>query len=201
MVGIVALVAVIGAVGVGGALGPASTFAQVDDGPVNLGDVEVSAAEAVEIAEGESDGTAVELEAFTSILSGLPVWEVEFVDENGNETEVYVDGTSGDVLNVETEPADADEADDEDEANASLVEVPLRDAVVIAEGEVDGGVAVEGELFPARVDGTPVWEVEVVSADGDETEVYVDATNGDVLDVQTESPDGDDEDDEEEEDD
>ena len=100
---------------------------------INVSQIEVSAQQAIEIAENETNGTVVELELMTVAVNDTEegtetaddnettdetetlVWEVELLSQNGTEQEVLVDATDGTVLGVETD--DADEADDDDGEN------------------------------------------------------------------------------------
>lgn len=59
--------------------------------------------------------------------------------------------------------------------------VTIDQAIKTASGKVQGTI-VEAEL--EKKHGKTVWEVEVVGADGNVTEVHIDAASGDVIDTE-----------------
>ncbi|MFC7047338.1 PepSY domain-containing protein [Halobacteriaceae archaeon GCM10025711] len=94
-----------------------SAVTQEDDGKegaVELGQVNVSAGDAIAAAENETEGTVVELELFAAEVERTPVWTVEFLLDDGSEREVFVDATDGTVLGVRTDEHDRDDFDDDD---------------------------------------------------------------------------------------
>ena len=72
---------------------------------------------------------------------------------------------------------------DDDSITQSNVSLSEQDAVDIATAEANGTV---GEVELESENGTPVYEVELVTANGGETEVAVHADDGTVLEVETE---------------
>ena len=101
-----------------------------------------------------------------------------------------------------------DEEEEEDPVNVSQVHVPAREAIAIAENETNGtvvglelttvapnelGAENETETEEAAENETTdenevlAWEVELVAQDGTEKEVLIDATDGSILGVLTES--------------
>lgn len=77
----------------------------------------------------------------------------------------------------------SDRHDDEDKAELQALNaaaVTLQQAVATAEA-AQGGKAVSAE-FDAGEDGGPsVWEIEFISASGEETELHVNAATGDLI--------------------
>lgn len=73
-----------------------------------------------------------------------------------------------------------------------------QDAIEIALKEVPGTVE---EVELEDEDGKLVFEIEIVSTDGTETEVEIDAMSGDVLEIESDDDEDDDEDDESEDED
>lgn len=96
---------------------------------INVSQIEVSAQQAIAIAENETNGTVVELELVTEAVNETEeetetaadnetedenetlVWEVELI-QDGTEQEVLVDATDGTVLDVQTEDGEQDDADE-----------------------------------------------------------------------------------------
>lgn len=72
-----------------------------------------------------------------------------------------------------------------------------QEAIEIALKEVPGLVE---EVELEDEDGVPVFEIEIVSADGLETEVEIDALTGDVLEIESDEDEDGDDDDENEDD-
>ena len=89
---------------------------------------------------------------------------------------------SGLALAQDSGPSMLDGGEDESiaQSNVSLSE---QEAVDIATAEANGTV---GEVELESEDGTPVYEVELVTANGGETEVAVHADDGTVLEIETE---------------
>jgi uncharacterized membrane protein YkoI len=164
--------------------------------------VTLSEADAVGIATAETNGTVEEVELESE--DGTPAYEVELVTADGTETEVTVHADDGTVLEAESEAEDDemeddemedDEMEDEYESNESEgedeeesvapenVTLSEEDAVSIATAETNGTVE---EVELESEDGTPAYEVELVTADGTETEVTVHADDGTVLEFESE---------------
>lgn len=144
----------------------------------DLSEVSVSAASALDVATNETNGTAVELELGTT--SGTPAYDILTVGPNGVST-VVVDATNGSIVRTSTERrGQVDELSGIDLADLRSAS----EAVQIAQNETNGTVT-EVNL---QVDEGPVfYEVELHSADGTESTVFVDVTEGPVLGVQTEA--------------
>ena len=142
--------------------------------------VSLSEEDAVGIATAEVDGTVEEVELESE--DGTPAYEVELVTSNNSEVEVTVHANNGTVLETESEAEDEEHEDEEYVApgNVSLSE---EEAVGIATAEADGTVE---EVELESEDGTPAYEVELVTSNGLETEVTVHADDGTVLEIETE---------------
>jgi Predicted membrane protein len=75
-----------------------------------------------------------------------------------------------------------DDGDDDDTIAAENVSLSEQEAIDIATAETNGTVE---ELELESEDGTPVYEVELITADGTETEVAVHANDGTVLETES----------------
>jgi uncharacterized membrane protein YkoI len=89
-----------------------------------------------------------------------------------------------------------DDADDEESIAANNVSLSEEDAIDVATAEANGSV---DEVELESEDGTPVYEVELVTENGSETDVAVHANDGTVLETESEAEDEDEEMDEDEE--
>jgi uncharacterized membrane protein YkoI len=155
---------------------------------ISPGDVSLSEEDAVGIATTEANGTVEEVELESE--GGTPAYEIELVSADGSETEVTVHADDGTVLEFETEDEYENETEDEyenetEDEHVAPGDVSLseEDAVGIATAEANGTV---GEVELESEGGTPAYEIELVSADGSETEVTVHADDGTVLEFETE---------------
>lgn len=140
----------------------------------------ISFADAIAAASAQvTEGVPYEVEFET--LDGQSVIEVEFLI-GATVREAYVDPSSGEVITVRDEPADHTEQTAEDlQARADMVggaQVSLPQAAEIGAAHA-GGTAEEVE-FMIR-DGELVADVEVRTAEGSVTTVYVDAISGEVV--------------------
>ncbi len=147
---------------------------------ISPGDVGLSEEDAVGIATTEANGTVEEVELESE--GGTPAYEIELVSADGSETEVTVHADDGTVLDFETEDEYENETEDEYVAPGD-VSLSEEDAVGIATAETNGTVE---EVELESEGGTPAYEIELVSADGSETEVTVHADDGTVLEFETE---------------
>ncbi len=163
---------------------------------ISPGDVSLSEEDAVGIATTEANGTVEEVELESE--GGTPAYEIELVSADGSETEVTVHADDGTVLEFETEDEYENETEDEyenetedeyenetEDEHVAPGDVSLseEDAVGIATTEANGTVE---EVELESEGGTPAYEIELVSADGSETEVTVHADDGTVLEFETE---------------
>lgn len=98
-------------------------------------------------------------------------WEVLVRTADGNGTEVWVDATSGDVLDQRSEDVPG-------EARDSAPEFTAMEAVEAARTAVSDGTVTDLDID--REGGKVVWDV-VVEGNGTETDVQIDATNGEIL--------------------
>lgn len=98
-------------------------------------------------------------------------WEVLVRTADGNGTEVWVDATSGDVLDQRSEEVPS-------EARDGAPSFTAKEAVEAAETAVGSGSVTDLDIDRER--GTVIWEV-TVEDNGNETDVKIDASSGEVL--------------------
>lgn len=128
----------------------------------------ISRDEAVEIAQGEVSGRLEDVDLERK--SGQLVYEVEIDD-----TDVYIDAQDGTVLHIDYDD-DRVSSIDTGNSNTSGPEISAEEAIAIARNEVDGRV---DDVELERKGGRLVYEIEVGNYD-----VYIDATDGAVLNVE-----------------
>jgi uncharacterized membrane protein YkoI len=128
----------------------------------------VLAADAAAAALAAVSGAVVEIGTGTE--NGAPVWEVLVRTDDGSGVEVYVDQASGAIVKQEPEELP-------DEARTAAPAVTAADAIATALAAVPGDVR---DVDLGTESGTVVWEVEVAHGGG-ATEVYVDATTGEIV--------------------
>lgn len=131
---------------------------------------EVTLEQAKQTAEAAQNGIAIGIELDEE--NGSLVYEVEFVD-----ADVLVDAVNGEVLSTEPENDASDR--EQDTQYQSLATVTLEQAMQTAE-DAHSGTPVAINLD--EEDGSLVYEVEFPDAD-----VFVDAGNGEVLQVEPEN--------------
>lgn len=157
---------------------PGAGAAPADDQPVaqptpvlEADPAEISASEAIAIAEATVGGALVEIER--SVEGGRAVYEVERRLTDGRSFEVTIAAADGTVLAIEQEE---DTPVTTPVGDGTLIGVDAAVAATIAEV---GGTFVEAEL--EREGGSLFYEVELRGADGVVREVAVDAATGAVL--------------------
>ena len=137
--------------------------------------------EAINAALEKVPGTVEEVELEDK--KGTIVYEIELVSTDGTEHEVEVDAQTGEVLKVEAD--DENENEEEDSQNqaklAKQAKITEDEAINMALEKVPGTV---NEIELEVENGTVVYEIEVLSTDGTEQEVKVDAQTGEVLKVE-----------------
>ena len=131
----------------------------------------LDASAAVRVALSTIPGGAV-IEVERDTHEGRPVWEVLVRDPNGRGIELNIDPTTGSIVKREWEELPWYVRDS---APAVDITTAMTKALAAAPGIID-----EAEL-ELRTDGRLVWEIEIVTANGREIEVYVDATTGEIV--------------------
>ncbi|SDD67631.1 PepSY domain-containing protein [Streptomyces prasinopilosus] len=141
---------------------------------------DVSAAEAVSAALKHRPGTAVSVEMDDDDDDGehrgRAAWEVGVLGGGDTRYSVWIDPDSGRVL--------GSERDDDDDNDAAGVRAALKGTSVTA-GEAAKAAAAEGTVTSVDLDddgprGEAAWEVETVTAGGDDREWRVGPDNGEV---------------------
>jgi uncharacterized membrane protein YkoI len=157
-----------------------------DGTPVYEVELVTAGGAATEVAVHADDGTLLssESEDEENETEEHDEMEEENETEEHDEMEEENETEEHDEMEEENETEEHDEMEEDDETvapgNVSLSE---EDAVGIATAEANGTVE---EVELEREDGTPVYEVELATADAAETEITVHADDGTVLDVETE---------------
>ncbi|MFD2133984.1 PepSY domain-containing protein [Pseudogracilibacillus auburnensis] len=146
--------------------------------------------EATKIALEQVPGTVKKVELDDE--NGSLVYEFEIISGDGQEFDVKIDALTTTVLKVEADDID-DDADDEKEeaALAKQVKVTKEEATKIALEEVPGTVK---EMELDDEDHLFVFEFEILSKDGKEYDVKIDAQTGKVMKVELDDEDEEDED-------
>ncbi|MBD7985721.1 PepSY domain-containing protein [Sporosarcina sp. Sa2YVA2] len=140
---------------------------------------------ATKIALEKVPGTIDEVELEDE--DGTIVYEFEIVSEDGTEQEVKVDANTGKIVKVEADDEDGEEQGQEEDDELSQAElakqakITEKAATKIALEKVPGTI---DEVELEDEDGTIVYEFEIVSADGTEQEVKVDAKTGKIVKVE-----------------
>ena len=144
--------------------------------------------ESISIALKEVSGKVTDVELEDE--DGTIVYGVEIVDAQGIEHDVKVDAKTGKVLKVEaddeeeTEGAEENDGEVSDKAEqeqlAKLAKISQEEGISIALQEVKGNVT---DVELEDEDGTIVYGVEIVDAEGLKHDVKVDAKTGKVVKV------------------
>lgn len=139
-------------------------------GGAAAGDLTASGLAAIEAAEADQDGTAVEIDD----QDDDGTWEVTV--RIGDRTVEVTVGADGEVAGTD----DEDDLDAEDIAALDAATTTLAEAIETAVAQT-GGVLDDAELD--EEDGTYVWKVSVDGTDAgdDDVEVHVDTVSGEVV--------------------
>ena len=147
--------------------------------------------EAINAALEKVPGTVEEVELEDE--KGTIVYEIELVSTDGTEHEVEVDAQTGEVLKVEADDDDEENEEEDSQNQAELAKqakITEDEAINTALEKVPGTV---NEVELEDENGTMVYEIEVLSTDGTEQEVKVDAQTGEVIKVEANDEGNDDE--------
>lgn len=138
---------------------------EVPDEEVPNGRIDATAAVEAALLAVPGDVVELELERERTTI----VWEVGVLGADGSGTEVTIDSQSGEVLRQETLRLSS--------VQSTAPAVTAVQAIDIARDTVDGRVRA---MDLDTEQGVVVWEVEVIGTRGG-TEIYIDATSGDVV--------------------
>ncbi|MEV7860506.1 PepSY domain-containing protein, partial [Streptomyces hirsutus] len=147
----------------------------LDDDDARALSADVTAAEAVFVALKHQPGTAVSVEMDDDDDGehrGRAAWEVDILGGGDTWYSVWIDPSSGKVLGSER---------DDDDDDAAEVRAALKGTSVTAE-EAAKAAAAKGTVTSVDLDddGTEGWEVETVTAGGDDREWLVGLNSGKV---------------------
>ena len=139
-----------------------------------VSEAKIKMAEARQIALGRVPGTIKEGRLHRE--DGKTVFEIEVHTANGEATEVYVDAIDRGIVKVES----AGKVKNRDRLT-SEARITFEQAEQASLRRVPGTI-VESEL--ERENGKIVYSLKIISADGNESEVEIDAVSGEVLEVE-----------------
>lgn len=142
--------------------------------PASIGEAEARRLAVEEVGGGQ----AVHIRADRD--DGRSEWEVLVRDADDRLVEVTLDAADGRVMEV-----DVEDDDDEDHRGsvAAAATVSAQEAGELALEAVGGGEVLQ--VSADEDDGRPEWDVDVADADGRLVDVTIDATDGRVLEVDT----------------
>lgn len=126
------------------------------------------------IGEAKS-GDIIKLESLD--LKGKAIYEFELADENGFEWEFMCDGSTGKIIETESEVSSPN-------AMAFKANVIEDDAVKIALKAYPG--VVEEVEYEIEANGESTYEIDIKQKDGTEVKVEVDAASGKIIEEYTE---------------
>ena len=121
-------------------------------------------------------GDIVKLESLND--KGKVIYEFEVMDENGFEWEVMCDPAKGKVFEIESEASSP-------ASSRFNAKVPEDDALHIALKAYPG--VVEEVEYEIEENGSPTYEIDIVSKSGVETKVEVDGMTGKIIETYTEN--------------
>ena len=111
---------------------------------------------------------------------GVPTYEIEVLGADGREWELMCDALTGTIYEIEQEASGSSDPLFQDQAKVSEEEARAK-ALSIYPGTIE---EVEYEL---ESNGDPSYEIDLVSADGTEFKIEVDAVTGDIIEVSVEA--------------
>ncbi|RBP64390.1 putative membrane protein YkoI [Alkalibaculum bacchi] len=142
---------------------------------------------ATKIALEKVPGTIKEVELEDE--DGTIVYEFEILSTDGTQKDVKVDAQTGKVIKLEADNEENEEEKDEEENQAKLAKqtkITEEEATKTALKELPGTVK---EVELENEDGTIVYEFEILSTDGTQNEVKVDAQTGKIVRVEADDED------------
>lgn len=140
----------------------------------------VSLEHCLKAAKNVRDGAYVKVEYLKISPAGVPTYEIEIRDDAGTEWELMCNARTGDVYEIETEAASAD-----DEAFAENAKISEKRARQTALDRYPGEI--EEVEYEIEANGQPSYEIDIVDEGGTEFKVEVDAVSGDIIEVSVES--------------
>ncbi|MDR7080291.1 putative membrane protein YkoI [Neobacillus niacini] len=144
--------------------------------------VKITEEEATKAALEKVAGTVKEVELEDE--DGTIVYGIEVVSTDGSQQDVKVDAQTGKVVKVEADDEEDGEEKDEGENQAELAKqakISEEEATKAALEKVPGTVK---QVELEDEDGTIVYGIEVVSTDGTQQDVKVDAKTGKIVKVE-----------------
>lgn len=111
---------------------------------------------------------------------GVPTYEIEVLGTDGREWELMCDALTGTIYEIEQEAAGSSDPLFQERAKVSEEEARAT-ALNIYPGTIE---EVEYEL---ESNGDPSYEIDLVSADGTEFKIEVDAVTGEIVEVSVEA--------------
>lgn len=164
----------------GAGLGVSQMHASGDKSYAKQEDNMLSEQEAINLAQREFGGKVMEVEL--KYKDEAPVYEVELI-KSGLETEIMMDGKTGEIREKETE---TEETDNQVSDNKGLAKPGI--TMKQAEEKAVHATKAKGQVTEVKLktdDGKLFYKVEMESGN-QETEVKLDAHSGKILEISTE---------------
>ena len=131
-------------------------------------------------ASAVKTGDYLKVEYLSVTPRGVPTYEIEIRGTDGREWELMCDALTGTIYEIEQEAGDGSDPLFRERANVS--EEEARDkALRLYPGTIE---EVEYEL---ESNGDPSYEIDLVSSDGTEFKIEVDAVTGEIIEVSIEA--------------
>ncbi len=171
--------ATVGAAGVAALIALSSVAHARNANYTELQGAETDIAAAIAIAQGAAPGKVMEAELESE--DGQLVWEIKVIGEDNVRTKLELDAGTGEIIEQESKQKKGKGKDKGKRMKTAMDSdaIGIDQAIEIASGQTDG-LVVEAELERKR-GGNAVWEIEMVGADNNTTEIEIDAKSGDIL--------------------
>ncbi len=135
-------------------------------------EAKITMAQARKVALGRVNGTVER--AKLEREKGKLLFEFEIHNSTNAEAEIHVDAITGEIFGVKEEGGGSAK----EKAMFDQIKVSMDEAEQTALNKVSGGATVEAKI--ERESGKILYEFEIITADGVEVNVHVDAISGEV---------------------
>ena len=155
-------------------------FAQAGGHMANTAAGTVDIGTCLAAASAVKAGDYVKVEYLTVSPRGVPTYEIEVLGDDGREWELMCDAMTGTVYEIEQEVASASDPMFQEQASVSEEDARAT-ALRLYPGTIE---EVEYEL---ESNGDASYEIDLVTADGKEFKIEVDAGSGEIIEVSVEA--------------